>query len=229
MIKNILDALPTQLNEEATRFLMSYGRRLSFNPGETLVREGEACRNIYIILEGRANVVKNDRSGHSNLIAVVSKGSIIGEMAVFIDMKRSATIVADSAMTVLQLSNDDFVKALQHFPSIPIRLLRSLSMKLQDVNDKYVTARHNHHMLYLGMRILNMIDQQVEPEDAMHLNLDAMAEHAGLLPVDLTNAMLDYHRLGLVSQLKLQHGREANFQPNTAKIRDFIERAAIED
>lgn len=226
---SFLDSLFTNIGEEATRFLMSYGRRLSFRPGDVIVREGEACKNIYIVLEGQANIIKNDAAGHSNLIAVADKGSVIGEMSVFIDMKRSASIIADTRITLLQIPKDDFIKGLQNFPSIPIRLLRSLSIKLQGVNNKLVQSRHNHHMLFIGMKILKLFSERGEPGGTLHMNLDAIAEHAGLLPLDLTNALLDYNRLGLVTNLKVQHSREASFQANPKAIGDFLDRAAVED
>lgn len=224
-----LDSLFTHIGEEASRFLMDYGRRLSFRAGDLIVREGEACRNVYIILEGKANIIKNDSAGHSNLIAIADKGSVIGEMSVFIDMKRSASIVADTKLTLLQIPKNDFIKGLQHYPSIPIRLLRSLSIKLEGVNSKLVEGKHHHHMLFLGMKILKLDQQRGEPGATLHMNLDAISEHTGLLPLDLTNAMLDYNRLSLVTNLKLQHGREASFQANPKRIEEFLDRAAIGD
>lgn len=226
---NFLDSQFTTIGEEATRFLMSYGRRLNFRAGDVVLREGETCRNVYIILEGRANIIKNDACGHSNLIALAEKGSVIGEMSVFIDMKRSASIIAETQLTLLQIPKDDFIKGLQNFPSIPIRLLRSLAIRVQGVNNKLVEARHNHHMLFLGMKIMKLYHERGEPGATLHMNLDAVAEHAGLLPLDLTNAILDFNRLSLITNLKVQHGREASFQVNPGKVSTLIECAGVLD
>lgn len=222
----LLDSLPTQLNEETTRFLLNYGRRIEYPPGETIVREGEDCNEIYILLNGSANVIKNDAAGHNNIIASVGKGSIIGEMGIFLDLKRSATITAETAVTAIRLSNDTFIRAIQDFPAIPLRLLRSLSSKLHEINQKLVASRHSHHMLYLGLRLQELHRQHPEGEHLHSLNLAAVAEHAGLLPLDLTNALLDYQRLGIVKNLQLQHGRIATFILRPEPLQDFIERAA---
>ena len=222
----ILDSLPTQLNEEATRFLLNYGKRIEYKPGETIVREGQACDDIFIVLNGSANVIKSDAAGHSNVIATVGKGSIIGEMGIFLDLKRSATITAESEVTAIRLSNETFIRAIQDFPAIPLRLLRSLSSKLHEINQKLVEARHAHHMLYLGVRMQELHRLHPQPRHTHSLNLAAVAEHAGLQPLDLANALLDYQRLGIISDLQLQHGRLASFTLKPEPLREFVERAA---
>lgn len=222
----ILDSLPTQLNEEATRFLLNYGKRIEYKAGETIVREGEDCDEIFIVLDGSARVIKNDAAGHSNIIATVGKGAIIGEMGIFLDLKRSATITADSPLTAIRLTNETFIRAIQDFPAIPLRLLRSLSSKLHEINQKLVLARHSHHMLYLGLRMQELHRLHPGTDHTHSLNLAAVAEHAGLQPLDLTNALLDYQRLGIIHDLQLQHGRLASFTLKSELLREFIERAA---
>ena len=59
----ILESLPNRLSEEATQFLIDFGRRHQFRTGETVVREGASCNAVYIVLAGRARIVKKCCAG----------------------------------------------------------------------------------------------------------------------------------------------------------------------
>src|SRR4051812_25910943 len=69
--------------------------------GEEVFREGDDGDAWYVVFEGTANVVKNSPSGATQ-IAALGPGSCFGEMAILDGMARSATIVADGALTVFR-------------------------------------------------------------------------------------------------------------------------------
>lgn len=222
----VLENLPTHLSEEATRFLLDYGRRHNFKANDIIVREGEPCRDVYIVLSGRARIVKDDAFGNSNVIALAEQGSIIGEMGVFTDLKRSASIVADNNLTLLELANEDFATALQHFPALSIRILRSLSGKLNDVNRRLVKSLQMHHMLYLGMHMLNLHSERNGNE--MKINLESLSERAGLHSLDLTHAMLNFERLEFVKDLHFNDSGHVTCRIHAAELRRFLESGAQE-
>lgn len=222
----VLENLPTRLTEEATRFLLDYGRKHNFKANDIVVREGEPCRDVYIVLSGRARIVKDDAFGNSNVIALAEQGSIIGEMGVFTDLKRSASIVADNTLTLLELANEDFITAIQHFPALSVRILRSLSGKLNDVNRRLVTALQTHHMLYLG---IHMLAQHEEHNgNGVKINLESLSERAGLHSLDLTHAMLNYERLDLVKDLHFSDTGHVTCRVHAPDLRAFLERGALE-
>ncbi|MBI5461399.1 MAG: cyclic nucleotide-binding domain-containing protein [Gammaproteobacteria bacterium] len=225
----ILESLPTRLSEEATRFLNDYGRRLQYKTGEVVAREGAACNAVYIVLTGRARIIKNDATGNSNVIAIAEKGSIIGEMGVFMDLKRSASILADGPLTLLELANTDFATALQHFPALSVRMLRSLSVKLNDINQRLVDALQCQHMLYVGMRLLAQQANDGSNGQPLKINLASLGEQAGLQTLDITNALLGFQRLNLIGDVHFADGDHASCRLRTPELRTFLDGGARED
>ena len=63
-----------------------------FQPGETVIKEGEPGEIMYLIIEGEVSVNKGQAKGHEIELDRISTGDYFGEMALFEDMPRSATI-----------------------------------------------------------------------------------------------------------------------------------------
>ncbi len=235
----LLDTLTTHLDDEASRFLLDYGKRRVFGPGELMVREGDPCEQVYIVLEGDANVIKDDSHRNSSVIATVGKGAIIGEMGVFMDLKRSATIRAKGELIALELPNDDFVNALLNFPALTVRLLRSLSTKLNDLNHRFVDSQHRQHLLYLAACILDafeelegtagVVRQDAQPRvelTRIHLDLERIALDSGYSPLDLSNALLHMVQLAQIRDLHFRTAKQVDFNCCYPDVKTFLQSAA---
>ncbi len=235
----ILDSLLSSLDDKASQFLMEYGRKRRFQPGELVAREGEPCTHVYIILNGAANIIKDDAHHNANIIAQVRKGAIIGEMGVFMDLKRSATIRAEEDLIALELKNEDFVTALLNFPALTVRLLRSLSNKVSDINHRLVNTLHTNHMLYLGIRIADELYERSgtvnsdataggKDRTPLRLNLDPIARESGLSRLDLTNALIHFNSSGVIEELHFKQGDRVEFLCHRSQLRDFLHNAAMQ-
>lgn len=83
--------------------IISKSRVQTFKKGETIIREGDAPSDLYIIKEGLANV----KVGESKL-ATLGKGEIFGEIAIIKGIRRTATVMAAEDSTVLALPAERF-------------------------------------------------------------------------------------------------------------------------
>ncbi|MDH5358949.1 MAG: Crp/Fnr family transcriptional regulator [Gammaproteobacteria bacterium] len=155
-LQNMMDYSPTTLSKNITDFLTSYGRKKTHIAGAVLAYEGEVSSSVYIVLGGQAEVVKEDVHGCENVIARVGQGTIIGEMGVFLEQKRTGTIRASSDLTVLEFSNDNFLQALNRIPELAFRMYKSLSTKIVNSNDTLVHQSGNQSLLTIAIVLLEM-------------------------------------------------------------------------
>jgi CRP-like cAMP-binding protein len=87
---------------------------LPLKPQAHAVIEGEATRGLYIILSGKVSVYKNDVvTGAMHRIAYMEEGHSFGELSLFDDAPRSATVVADSHCYLFHLEAGSFEKFLK--------------------------------------------------------------------------------------------------------------------
>jgi CRP/FNR family cyclic AMP-dependent transcriptional regulator len=64
----------------------------SFEPGQIVFREGDASDTCYIVRSGRARAVREHPDGRTITLATFGSGDIFGELAMFEDELRSATV-----------------------------------------------------------------------------------------------------------------------------------------
>jgi CRP-like cAMP-binding protein len=153
---NMLEYSPTTLSRNITDFLTSYGRKKNHVKGHILANEGEMSSTVYIVLDGDAEILKQDKGGNQNVIARVGRGTILGEMGVFLDQKRTGTIRAASDLTVLEFTNENFLNALKRIPELSFRMFKSLSTKIANSNETMVVQSSNQNLLTVGIALLDL-------------------------------------------------------------------------
>jgi CRP/FNR family cyclic AMP-dependent transcriptional regulator len=89
--------------------------------GATIVRQGEPGDTFYVILEGEAKV----RSNGGRTLHTLRPGDFFGEISLLDGGPRTATVVADTPVTVLTVSRSAFLKAVRDNPEIGVKLLQN--------------------------------------------------------------------------------------------------------
>jgi CRP-like cAMP-binding protein len=87
--------------------------------GATVVREGEEGDSFYVILEGEARVVAS--SGRT--VNRLRPGDFFGEVSLLDGGTRTASVVAETPLTMATLSRRAFLKMIRQEPAVAVRLL----------------------------------------------------------------------------------------------------------
>jgi flavin-dependent dehydrogenase len=103
--------------------------------GEKIIREGEDGCCMFVIQEGRVEVVTN-KSNHEVQLAILEAGDSFGEMALFEHEVRSATVRAVGKARVLTVDKKAFLSNVQQDPSLAFRIVQSMSRRLRKMNDE---------------------------------------------------------------------------------------------
>ncbi|WMS41001.1 Crp/Fnr family transcriptional regulator [Acuticoccus sp. MNP-M23] len=118
------------VDDQKLRLLAFMSERARFEAGESLMAEGEYGDVAYIILSGEADVVINSPSGEQ-LVATVGKNDFVGEIAILIDVPRTATVRAKTTLMALAIQKDQFFKLLTNFPDMAVEVMRALAHRLE--------------------------------------------------------------------------------------------------
>ena len=114
-------------------------QRANYRSGDRLLTEGGRADTVFIIIEGRAKVVRGE-PGAEIEIATVETGSVVGEMGVVLDRPYSGTIVADTPVTALRIDKRTFLDLLTKVPQLSMALIRELAGRVLATSDLYVKA-----------------------------------------------------------------------------------------
>ena len=94
--------------------------------GEEIFAEGEAGDALYLVLDGRVRVHRQDR-----VIAELGERECFGEMALLDAAPRSATVTAVVDAHLLKISREDFQEILNEKPEIASGIIKVLTRRLR--------------------------------------------------------------------------------------------------
>ncbi len=103
-----------------------------FSTGDTVFKQGDDGDAFFVVASGRARVVGRDSAGREVSLAVPKRGDHFGELALLLDVPRSATVRAAEDLVLLRLSRADFLNFLAERPQIRDALekyLREVSIR----------------------------------------------------------------------------------------------------
>jgi thiosulfate dehydrogenase [quinone] large subunit len=106
----LLAELPEQILAE----LAAAARRHYFEDGAVLMRQGDVADALYIIQDGRADVVVRSRDGHEKLVDTLGPTQAAGELGVLNDDRRTATVRARGSVTAIAVPPEAFRSAMEH-------------------------------------------------------------------------------------------------------------------
>jgi CRP/FNR family transcriptional regulator len=107
-----------------------------FEPGEVVFREEDASDTCYIVREGQARATHEHGDGRTITLATFGPGDIFGELAMFEDELRSATVEATAPTTVVGVLGPDMRALMREHPEIATRLVIALGRRLREANER---------------------------------------------------------------------------------------------
>ncbi len=113
---------------------MSKKRVVYYQKGENIIKEGNADKRMYIILEGSVKISLSDGS-EKLVVAALNKGAFFGEMSLFNDAPRSATATAVGDVKLAYIENINQLKRfLELNPSFASRMAQIMARRLAKTN-----------------------------------------------------------------------------------------------
>jgi CRP-like cAMP-binding protein/Zn-dependent protease len=83
--------------------LLEGGAWVSFAPGEQIMREGDVGDSFYALSSGQVDIVKDER-----LVNTIGRGSYFGEVALLMEVPRTATVTARTPVRAFRLEREGF-------------------------------------------------------------------------------------------------------------------------
>jgi CRP/FNR family transcriptional regulator, cyclic AMP receptor protein len=129
-----------------------------FASGEVVFREGDQSDTCYIVRTGHARAIREHADGRSITLATFGPGDIFGELAMFDDERRSATVEALEATEAIAILGGDMRRLLREHPDIAVKMITALGRRLRQTNERL--ARQSFQTVQ--SRVAAVLSQLVE-------------------------------------------------------------------
>ncbi len=127
------------LDRKALQGIAGYCVERDFGKGQVITRQGELGTGLFIIVSGSVDVVHNRGEAGERLIATLSAGDFFGEMALFLERPRTATIVAREPTRCLTLVRWDFKDRALEAPAVLWNMLEVLAARLAGADQQILS------------------------------------------------------------------------------------------
>jgi len=111
-------------------------------PGDVLMHEGDLGGELFLVLSGRVHVYRGHGTSEQLDLGTLGAGSYVGEMAIFDDKPRSATVIAEGETRMLVLAGDRLKELILQTPEMSFQIFHVLTTRIREVEARLERALH---------------------------------------------------------------------------------------
>jgi signal transduction histidine kinase len=199
--------------------LISRAQVKNYTQGMILCHEGAEETKFYILLDGKVDVTKTINNVEQRYLKSLDAGAFFGEMALIHNAPRAATVLAASAVTVLEIDKENFDRVLQHSSSISMAMVREISSRLRE-NDEMAIEDLRMRASELARAYQKLAEQELARREFL-----TNIAHELRTPLMAASGFLQLMQKGLISPEKMGGALETvtrNIQQITTLVNDIM-------
>jgi CRP/FNR family transcriptional regulator, cyclic AMP receptor protein len=153
-----------QLSAAERNTLFAHQRKRHFNRSATLINAGTMSNAVAVILEGRIKLSYFTDEGHEVVLAIRGPGDLVGDLSALDGKPHSATATALEPVEAMIVPAPDFTEFLLEHPHSALTLLRMLSFRLRDADEKRIEFSAYDSVGRVARRLVEMADRFGDPQ-----------------------------------------------------------------
>jgi CRP/FNR family transcriptional regulator len=176
-----------------------------FEPGQAVFREGDSSDTCYIVREGQLRAIRSHPDGRTITLATFGSGDIFGELAMFEDERRSATVEAIEQTSVVGVLGPDMRRLMGEHPAIAARLVIALGRRLREMNERLSRQSFQTVQSRVAVVLSELVEQEIaggkDGRDVLVTATQAdLAQLAGSSRESASRFLAVLERAGVISQ-----------------------------
>lgn len=209
-----------RIDDKILKLLEKFGKIEKFEPGTFIFKEGDNAESVYVLKRGTLEILKQDDSGSLYVINTINSISVFGEMAVFLQDKRSASVRAKTSAEAVAFSKNTFLQAASKIPKFNFSVMSSLIERLNEINHKYANAlEHKIISIICFYLIDSFLNKKIKD---IKVNLKKIIEEIDLDQSEVLKALLILEKRGVIYNLDTDKMPEITFQSDEEKMYAFL-------
>ncbi|WP_455220481.1 Crp/Fnr family transcriptional regulator [Kaarinaea lacus] len=125
---------------------------------EIIVRKSDPGKEMFFIVDGKVSLSTVSEDGKELTFGILGKGDMFGEISLFDNGDRTATVTAVEPTELLILEQQHLIPFIKENPDIAIKLLRAMAFRLRNTDLLFEDAMFRHLPGRLAKKILSLAD-----------------------------------------------------------------------
>ena len=192
-----------------------------FKKGENIFHEGDTGNEMYVIKSGKVEVIK--KTGKEEIVlATLDAKVFFGEMALFGDPHRSATIRAAEDTKMIVITREILDSQLKNVPEWFVSILKTLVGRLRATN-KRIKSRFAIGLDFSLLKVIVFLDKVAKEDGENELSLKkAQIDCCNVLGISEEEFKRKLKTLMFVGMVRFSEPKDRLIIPDEDKLKDFI-------
>jgi CRP/FNR family transcriptional regulator len=176
-----------------------------FASGQVIFREGDESDTCYVVRRGHCRAIRENTDGRTIALAHFGPGDIFGELAMFDDERRSATIETLDDVAAIAIAGSDMRRLLREHADIAVKLVIGVARRLREANQRLTNQSFQTVQSRVAGVLLRLVEQaQAEGAGTRDVVLQVtqakIAELAGSSRESASRFLANLERAGIITQ-----------------------------
>lgn len=160
---DLLRSIPlfSGLDEAAIEKVAALVKTRSFKKNAVVVTQGDDTTSVYIVIDGRLRVFRDDADGNEVILNDLQRGSWFGELVVLADSTRSASVVTLEPSQLGIISKQDLDQLLATNPMLTLSIAKFLARRVVELTEDVSDMA----MLDVYGRVARTLEKHAKDED----------------------------------------------------------------
>ncbi len=173
--------------------------------GHVIFREGDDSDTCYVVRQGHARALREHSDGRVLTLATFGPGDTFGELAMFDDERRSATVQAIDELETIAVLGPDMRRLLRQHPAIAAKLVISLGRRLRAANERLTRQSFQTVQSRVAAVLAQLVEQarnegDEDGEVTLHITQADLAQLAGSSRESASRFLAVLERAGVITQ-----------------------------
>ena len=123
---------------------------------EIIVRKSDLGKEMFILVEGKVSLSTISEDGKELTFGILGKGDMFGEISLFDNLERTATVTAVEPTELLVIEQQHLIPFIKENPDVAIKLLRAMALRLRYTDQLFEDAMFKQLPGRLAKKILSL-------------------------------------------------------------------------
>ncbi len=160
-----------------------------FPRGDTICNQGDKAEMIYLVNKGSAELIQEDRNGHSVVVSTLTKNVFYGAIEILEETTFSSSMIAAEKTEIISLSHSGLYKLLHYRPEL-VRLFLKNQKDIYKISVDTFSKEHYQHSLSI-----KGIWKRLDKRDQKFISSTLLLNKVGLRSSAAVSGMKDFKEI----------------------------------
>ncbi len=137
-------------------------RLRNYRSGQIIIQEADRGSELFFIVSGSVKIYTEDFEGREMILTIGYPNDFFGEMALFTNDTRSASVCALEQTAAISMERDDLLALLKKTPAIALKMLSVMGNRIREMDNRLMHMAFGDAYSKIARTLLQLMEKEGE-------------------------------------------------------------------